>query len=63
MVISIYSRDKSLKPPLSKTHILLKRLLNDVILRIVALECIFKFWKQTLVPNNIQVLFLSILDV
>ena len=63
MVISIYSRDKSLKPPLSKTHILLKRLLNDVILRIVALECIFKFWKQTLVPNNIEVLFLSILDV
>ena len=55
--------DKSLKPPSPKPHILLKRLLNDVILRIVALECTFKFWKQTLVPNNIEVLFLSILDV
>ena len=53
--------DKSLKPPSPKPHILLKRP-NDVILRIVALERIFKFWKQTLVPNNIQVLF-SILDV
>ena len=45
--------DKSLRPLLPKTYILLKMLFNDVLLRIVALEYIFKFWRQTLQPNNI----------
>ena len=53
MTITITVGDKSLRPPSPKTHILLKRLLDDVILRIAALGCMFKFWKQTLQPNNI----------
>ena len=53
MTITITVENKSLRSPSPKTHILLKRLLNDVILRIVALECVFNFWKQTVLPNNI----------
>ena len=54
LLYSLYAiGDKSLKTPSPKTHILLKRLLDDSILRIVALECIFKFWKQPFIPNNI----------
>ena len=44
--------DKDLRPPSPKTHILLERPLNDVALRTVTLECIFKAWKQTLLPYN-----------